>query len=824
MYFVDQSEVSVDNAYPRSSNAVFSIQLAHQTLLLMFRNYLKVGLRGLLKTPLNSSINIFGLAAAIGICIFAYAFARWTYSTDQFHLNKHSVYLVTYLAEREGSLQQYGKTPRPLGEVLKQDFPQIKNVCRVEDGNVVVKYDDKVFHERIRFADAAFLDMFTFPLKWGNPASLKDPNSIILSEEMSVKYFGNENPIGKIILVKFDQVNGKAFKVSGVAKEFPKARTIGFNFLINFNNLRFADERYDMHDWAAFINATLIQVENPADLKSIQARMNKYKEMQNKAVTVDWQISSFTFEQLASLHERSEYIRDDISRSSASNYKSVIYLAIVSSLMLALACFNYINIAIVTAAKRLKEIGVRKSIGASRSIVIFQFLSENVLITTFALIFGLILGYTVFIPGFEQLFHFSMDFRFDNAALWIFLPVMLLVTSFASGIYPSLYISRFHVVDILKGSVRFGSKNPLTKVLLSFQLILACLFITSAVMFSQNTDYLSHRSWGYEPAQVVYSSVPDQAAYEKLHALMSQESNVVSLSGSAHQLGKFNPKIIIHFPDQQIEVDQLAVDARYFNTMSLQLKAGRGFRDHESSDRQSVVVNEMLVKNMRWENAIGQLFRIDSIQYEVIGVVRDFHSASFFKMVPPTVFTVAPKESYRYLSMKVKPGTELESAKTLQSRWLELFPETPYDGGHQEDVWGFYFEEIRIHSLVWRVLAIIAVTVASLGLYGLMSLNVAGRVKEFSIRKVLGAGVGSISSLLTRQYALLFTIALVIGVPLSYTLIKLLISSAYSYHMPITFSGVTVAASILILVVLLTLSTQIRKVMKANPVDGLKTE
>jgi putative ABC transport system permease protein len=790
----------------------------------MFRNYLKVAMRGLLKNPLNSSINILGLAAAIGICVFAYAFGRWTYSTDQFHLNKHSVYLVTYLANREGSTQQYGKTPRALGAMLKQDFPQIKNVCRIQDGNVVAKYADNVFHERIRFTDPEFLDMFTFPLKWGNATSLKDPNSIILSEEMSIKYFGNENPIGKIILVKFNQSNGKAFKITGVAKEFPKARTITFNFLVNFDNLRYANPEYDMHDWTAFVNATLIQVESPAGLESIKRRMTKYKDIQNKAVTVDWQISSFEFEALATLHERSEHIRDDISRSSGSNYKSVIYLAIVSGLMLALACFNYINIAIVTAAKRLKEIGVRKSVGASRSVVIFQFLSENVLITTCALFFGLLLGYTVFIPGFEQLFHFSMGFRFDDATLWIFLPGILLITSFASGIYPSLYISRFHVVDILKGSVKFGSKNPLTKVLLSFQLVLACIFTTSAVMFSQNTDYLSRRSWGYEPAQVIYASLPDQAAYEKLHAVMARESNVLSLSGSADHLGKSNPKIVIHFPDQEVEVDRLAVDAAYFETMSLQLKEGRLFKDHQSSDQQSVVVNEVLVANMQWENPIGQLFRIDSIQYEIIGVVQDFHSASFFKKIPPTTFTVASKENYRYLSMKVRAGNELESAKILRAKWAELFPETPFDGGHQEDVWGFYFEEIRIHSLVWRVFAIIAVTVATLGLYGLMSLNVHARIKEFSIRKVLGAGIANISSLLTRQYALLFSIGLIVGVPTSYTLIKLLISSAYAYHMPITFSGVTIAATILVLVLLLTLSTQIRKAMKANPVDGLKTE
>ena len=204
----------------------------------MFKNYFKISTRGLMKNPLNSFINIFGLAVAIGLCVFFYAFARWTYSTDQFHEHKNEVYLTTFFVDREGTQQQYGTTPRPLGEMLKEDFSQIKSVCRIEDRNVVVKYEDNVFHERVRYADPTFLEMFTFPLKWGTSSSLADVNSIILSEKMSTKYFGDQNPVGLDILVKFNKDSGKAFKITGVAKEFPKARTIDFSFLINIENLR----------------------------------------------------------------------------------------------------------------------------------------------------------------------------------------------------------------------------------------------------------------------------------------------------------------------------------------------------------------------------------------------------------------------------------------------------------------------------------------------------------------------------------------------------------------------------------------------------------
>ncbi|HMG90573.1 MAG TPA: ABC transporter permease, partial [Chryseolinea sp.] len=751
-------------------NLAFMSNLTYQG---MFKNYFKVSLRGLLKNPTNSFINIFGLAAAIGICVFAYAFARWTYSTDQFHELKNEVFLVTFFADREGTPQQYGTTPRPLGEMLKNDLAHVKKVCRVEDGNVVVKYEDNVFHERVRYTDPEFLEMFTFPLKWGTTASLKDVNSIILSEPLSIKYFGDQNPVGLTMLVKFDDKRSKAFKITGVAKEFPEALTIRFDFLINFDNLRTSGPDYDFHDWTAFVNATFIQIDDTANIRTVAGAMAKYKKLQHAAVKEEWAISSFAFEPLATLHQRSEDIHDDISRSSQTNYATINWLIGISLLLLALASFNYINIATATAAKRLKEIGVRKSIGATRGIVIFQFLSENVVITFFALIVGVILAMTIFIPGFEGLWDFNMDFRLSDPKLWIYLVVVLLFTSVASGLYPSIYISKFQVVGILKGTVRFGQKNPITKILLCVQLTLSCIFMVLTVMFTQNTNYLAKRSWGYNPHDAMYTLLPDRASFDKLAALMEQDPDVLKVSGSVQHVGKKNLVTVLDFGDREYEVDELAVDANYFETMQLQLLQGRTFEDHEGSDRQSVVINELMAKNIGWTQPVGQVFRIDSSQFEVIGVVKDFHNHSFVTPMRSTMFRVANKDNYRYLSLRAKEGTELETYKQLQASWARLFPETPFDGGYQEDIWGGYFETIKIYSLVWRTFSCMAIILAGLGLYGLLTLNVAGRTKEFSIRKVLGAGLKNLAANISNQYMVLFGISLAIGAPLGYIGAKL---------------------------------------------------
>ena len=790
----------------------------------MYANYFKISLRGLMKNPLNSFINVFGLSAAIGICIFAYAFARWTYSTDQFHKYKNEVYLVTFHADRDGTSQQYGTTPAPLGEMLRQDIPQISKVCRVEDGNVVVKHKADVFHERIRYVDPEFLEMFTFPMKWGTAASLSDVNSVIISEDVSIKYFGDANPVGLPILIKFDKDRSKEFKITGVAAEFPKARSITFNFLINFDNLRTGKPAFDLQDWKAVVNATLIQVSNPADTLLIQRAMAKYRAIQNKAAKEEWAITSFSFLPLATLHEQSDNIRDDISRSSSSNYKTIAYLLGISLLLLALACFNYINIAISTAAKRLKEIGVRKSIGANRKVVIVQFLTENMVITSFAMLIGLLLAAAFFIPAFEYMWSFSMDFKLTDGTLWLFLPAIMLFTTIASGIYPSVYISRFQVAGILRGSVKFGKKNPVTKVFLTLQLIICCIFITTSVMFTQNSLFMAKRPWGYDQFGAIYAVVPDQQSYDQLSTEMLGVRNVIAMSGSRHHLGKTHEPTVIHFPDREYEVDQLAVSPTYFETMGLQLREGRVFNDHKGSDRQAVVINELLAENMKWGQPVGERFRIDSTQYEVVGVLKDFHSYNFGRAQRPVIFKVAAEEEYQYLSIRVTEGTGIESYKALQDKWAQLFPEMPFEGGLQEDVWGFYFEEIKIHGRVWKTIAFLAVSLAALGLYGLISLNVEGRVREFSIRKVLGANLKNLTGNVMSQYVILFSVALIVGAPAGHILGSRLIHAAYAYHIPVDYTAVVLSTVTIIAVLLFTVATQVRRVLTSNPVDGLKIE
>lgn len=787
----------------------------------MLNNYFKTSLRSMMKNPTSSFINVFGLAVAIGICLVVYIFYKFDYSLDQFHEHKDKVYVATHFVNRDGVKDQYGTTPLPLGDMIRQDFANVQSVCRVKDQNVVVKFEDQVFHERVRHVDPAFLDMFTFPLKWGFKTSLKDINSIILSEEMSIKYFGEDNPLGESISVIFDKGKRKTFEITGVAEKFPKAHIIDFDFLVHFENFQVSNSKLSSTDWKETVNATLVQVEDPSELSFIQQKMDNYRALQNVA-DKNWPISSFEFISIADLHLKSANIKNGISNDY--NVEARLGLPIIGIFMLILACFNYINIAIVSAAKRLHEIGLRKVIGANRGMVITQFLAENVFITSFALLLGILLSVLIFIPWFSNLSGDALEFSLIDVNLWVFLIAILFVTGIASGMYPAFYISRFESVQIFKGTVKFGKKNLLTKLFLGVQLIMTCASITCAVVFVQNNVFQNERSWGYNQFQTQYVEVPDFSTFSQLKAIMLQDPNVLSVSGTEDHFGKGVSNLVLHLPDRQYEVRQMAVDANYLETMGLELAEGRFFKEDYKSDRKSIIVNEQLIESFGLKQSIGSTFKIDSISYEVVGVIRDFHLYSFYDKIQPIVFTVSNNENIQYLSLKVRDGSQIKIHESLQAQWTNIFPEIPFNGGHQSDVWGSYFELLNTAEKFYKVIASLAVMLASLGLYGLVSLNVAGRNKEFSVRKTLGASVKDLALSIVKQYAVLCTVSLVIGIPFSYMLAKASLDMLYAYPFPMSYWSIVLSGSILLMVLVCVVFTQVRQVSRFNPVDGLRVE
>ncbi|WP_436514673.1 ABC transporter permease [Ekhidna sp. To15] len=787
----------------------------------MINNYFKTTLRSMMKNPLTSFINVFGLAVAIGVCTVVYAFIDFDYSIDRHHENENEIYLATFYVDRDGKEEHYGLSPAPLGKMLEQDFSSIEGVCRIKYGNAVVKYEDHVFNESIRLVDPNYLDFFTFPLKWGEASSLADVNSIIITESISKKYFGDMNPIGKQITIKFTQTKSKTFVVSGVSEKLPRTRALTFDFLINLENYDYFNSSFDFSDWSEFVEATLIYIPNSEDVQEISAGMKKYVALQNEKER-DWAISSAELIKFKDLHFRSRDIQKDIS--SDSFYEARVVLPIIGIFLIALACFNYINIAVVSAAKRLKEIGIRKVIGANRAKVITQFLTENIMLTLFALVMGVFLAFTVMLPWFNGISSIGLSLSLNDYKLWFFLTGLLVFTGVVSGIYPALYISKFPVVSIFKGSVRFGKKNLLTKVFLAFQIILSCVGVTAAVMFTQNSSYQNERSWGYDQHGAMYLFVPHESGFKQLQAELSQDPNITHLSGSSHHLGDSKAVQIVRDEKREYEVTELAVDDRYLETMGLSIVEGSGFKAGLNTDQRSIMVNELFVENLGIDSPIGHRLKIDTNYYTIAGVVRNFHFNNFYYESKPTIFTKAKSENYRFLTVRAQQGKEEAVYQNIRKQWASLFPDTPFRGGYQEDIWGEFYEELDIQRVFTRNIAYIFILLTGLGLYGLVSLNVAGRIREFSIRKTLGAGTKHIAYGIINEYLLLSFIALVFGAPISYVLAKANLDMMYPDPRPFGVDSVIIAVVILCSVLLGVMLMQVRKVTQSNPVEGLKTE
>lgn len=778
-------------------------------------------MRNILKNPLSSFINIFGLALAIGTCMVTYTYLNMEFSYENQHSKRENVFMLTSLVDRDGSTALFGISPAPIGLKLKEDFSQIRNMTRMTSREVIVKRDVNVFRERIRLTDPAFVDMFDFNLVKGDLSKLKDRNNIVINTTTAKKYFDKDDPIGQTIQLRFGNDKKVPMNVVAVVEVSEMKTSYYFNFLANYDVLEVVQDDFKPSDWSNNISATFIEVESPDQIDEITTLANTYRELVNSAQS-DWQVESFSFEPLATLYERSNDIRWDVSRES--DQEGHLVLTIIAAMMMALACLNYLNIAISSGTKRLKEIGVRKVIGANRAKLIVQFVTENILLSGLALVLGFCLGTFFFLPQLNNLFGIQFVVNVFEAQFLVYIVGMLLLTAIASGAYPAVYISKFQAVSIFKGKLRFGQKNRLTKVFLTLQFVLACITVVAGITFTMNTKWQNDKPWGYDKENTIMVSVSDQPSFQQLSNRLSSDPNISSIASGSHHLGMRIASSVIDLPDRKFEASRMDVSASYAKTLGLTINAGRDFKENYESDKSKVLINETFAKQLDWADPVGNTFRFDSMTYEVLGVLKDFHSSSFWNEIRPLFFRVMKEDQVRYMVLKTEPGATEKVYEELQATWSEQFPEVPFEGNYQKELFWEYFRNVNGHRAIMMTVAVMALLLSCFGLYGLVALNVAGRRKEFSIRKVLGADLIALVRSVSSHFLVFLLIALIVGGPISFILINQLMDIIYTYHMPMTSLPVLMAIGFILLSVLITISTQINKVRRSNPTEGLRIE
>ncbi|MFC1725120.1 ABC transporter permease [candidate division KSB1 bacterium] len=791
----------------------------------MIKNYLKTAIRNMKKNKLSSFINILGLSVAIGCSIIFFLLLEVNYTSDRFHKNAEKIFMIVYSLEGDKSVEKWGNSPRALGPVLEQEFPQIENAVRVSDRSAIIRNENRIFEESIRFVDPDFLEMFTFPLYLGNKDVLSERNSLILSKEMSEKYFGDENPLNRELTVIFDTNNRETFIVKGVAEEFPVNSSFAFDILTSIENSQNIYTE-NCNDWGEFTSATFIQLNNPDDILTIAAQMDRFIQRHNSE-RIDRPIASFDFEPLPTLSWESQDIR--MSISSGSTPEALIMLFVIGLLLLVQACFNYVNISLASATRRLKEIGLRKVVGSQRSQIIKQFLGENLLLCFFALTAGILLTEFIFLPGLSTITgdpeELTLLAFFTNIHLWMFFVFLLIITGIGAGIYPALFISRLQPVNIITGKLKIGGKRRLSSVLLSIQFGITFLIICLVVAFWENNQYQLHRDWGYNKDNLISIQLESSEQFEALNNSIIQNPDITQTAGTAHQIGISRRQAAVEIAAVKHEVIRFDVGHNYLETMGIRLKQGRFFNQGSSTDKDAaVIINETFVQNMGWKDAINQNLRFENKTYKVIGVVEDFHYEYFFNEIQPVMFRISQKEDIRYLTLRIQTVAGVQTSDKLKTIWRRLFPERPYNFFFQDSVFENGFRNTIVITQIFAAIAVIGLVISCMGLFGLVTLMISKRTKALSIHKVMGASVLKIANLVTKRFIIIILLSTVIALPGGYIFLKFLLDGIYKYHMPLSANPFILATLITMFTAIITIASQVYKSAVRNPIDALRCE
>jgi len=790
----------------------------------MIKNYFKLGFRNLVKNKLSSSINILGLALAVGCCLVVFEFFDWSMHMDNFHHKVNNLFVVEKLSRQNGNEQLWGNSPSPMGPMLKNDFAQVKNVVRLNYWGVLIKQGDNVFKQNITFADDAFYKMFDFPIKWGNKKDFTDPDGIVLTHELSEKLFGKQNPTGKYVKAIFDK-NGVQtpvnFTVKGVFDKQPRETSFYFQAIVPHS--RMAALGFDKSgDWAQNADITFIEAENGAALTPVKNAAAKYLKLYN-AANPDNRIAAFNFQPLNTMNFHSYKVNNN--RFNSTHIAAYIMLLVIGLATLLLVYFNYMNIAIAAASTRLKEIGIRKVMGSRRKQIIFQFIFENLILCTIAIFVGLVMAKFIFLPLFSQIANLDMTVGlFSNYRTWVALLILILVSALSGAAYPSVYISAFNAINIMKGNNKTGSKNRFRKALLGFQFFLTFLAISTALAFMKETTYIKAVPWGYDPSNNVVVALDKSANYDVFKDKLKSSGNVIAVSGSVESLGNYTKQLVVNINGEKQTVKSISALPGFATQLRIKITKGRDLNEAFKTDEtDAVLVNQAFLKQMHWNTAIGKIIDYNNHKYTVIGETDDFHFENFQSPIGPLVLMGCKPADINSVYVKTTSSMFSNAHKTVEKIWKSVNPNLPFEYYYQETVFDNYFTGFVQVSQVLAGASIVMIIISVTGIFGLALLILGKKMKEISVRKVLGAGISNVIFLINREFLFAIGFALVLGFPVSWWVTR----SLYNQIAPesnVAISPLILAFASLLVMTAISVSWHIYKAHTANPTQYLKDE
>lgn len=793
----------------------------------MFKNYLKIAVRNLLKHKTYTIINALGLSIGIASCLFILAISQYEISFDNYHEKRDRIYRLTDRIQFSDTRELHtAQSPAPWGPEMGKLYSEIEQSVRFRLRTNAIKHKDDQISETILYSEPTIFDIFTYPLIKGDPATaLEQKHSIVLSEDMAEKYFKNEDPIGKTLLID----NKQEYLVTAVMKNVPANSYYSFDFIAPFEVVLQQNSEL-AESWRSHWVHTYFLLREGLAPSTIEAR---FPEFINTYIEEE-----FRYRYRPELQPLSEiHFNDELSGEWGENLNQL-YIYIFSAIavfVLMIACINFMNLATARSASRAKEVGLRKVFGAFRRQLIRQFLTESVVISFVALFFAI--GLVEFaLPWFNGITQREVSIRYFENNLYV--TSVFVITLFAgilAGSYPAFFLSKFQPIGVLQGSVSGRSRGAgLRKVLVIAQFSIAIFLIIANFLLVQQIGYLKTKDLGFDKENIIYFSAPENNTYARQETIKNELRrhpairNVFLSSsepGDGFMFGAFLPEG--SSDGKVMTLKNIAVDENYLPTLKIPLVAGRNFSKEFATDTSdALIINETAVRQFGWKDPIGKSIkwqgtRVGSVNRTVVGVVKDYNFQSLHEPIQPLILHNSPRQLFRYF-MSSEPGTLEETHKYLEEQWRVYDPNPTSSYFLDVDLELDYKLEEILGDLLIKF-TVLTIFIACLGLIGLASFTATQRTKEIGIRKVLGANTRKIVMMLSTEFLKLVLLANVFAWPLAYFGMNAWLQT-FAYHIDIGWWAFVVCGGMATLIAWVTIGFQAVRASLANPAKALRYE
>lgn len=794
------------------------------------------------KNKVYGVINVVGLSIAFGVCLLLFITAAHEFSYDGFHAGKDNIYRLYLQKNHASKVEKQGFLAAPMAPALLMEYKDIKRLVRMNRGDCVIRYREKELAEQIKFVDSSFFQFFSFPLIQGKPESiLRSLNEVVLTESMARNVFGSEPPVGKQVQLKIGE-QWQNYTVSGIAADSPDNSSIQFFVLVRFeNNPGYQDIK---DTWNNSFLRVYVQLTDDADAagfeKKLQPFTRKYfadqiQGLKSEGASPDerGEVLSTRLLPLSKLHFDSEAGGDSIP---AINRTFPYMLLLVSLFILLIAVINFVNLSIARSLTRAREVGMRKVLGAGKAQVMGQFWGEALIICSAALLAGTCVAFSL-LPAYKALYGSSLSLRVLGDPLLIALMILgfLLITLIAGG-YPAWLITRFNTIEVLKGKIQVNRKNSLQDLLVTIQFAVATLLIGCTLIALRQIDYLRNKPLGFEEQHVVSIPVSKELdgskTLETFRQRLRQNVRVLSVSGAGDNLGagldgpSMHALVGFDYKGRGVLAHWLRIDYDYLKTLDIQLLEGRDFAPNRPADiTNSVIINEAMAKQLGENKAAGALLQVNDEEppMQVIGVIKDFHFQSLRSSIEPLILHVNPAEGINYLFVKVAPSNLPATVDLLKNTWNEIAPNAEFKASFLDENTDRQYQREERLSNIFLSSAVLAIFISCIGLFAMTVIIMAQRTKEVGIRKLHGATLPHLVLLLSKNFLRYIGIAFIIATPVTWYAMNYWLTD-FIYRIQISIWLLIVAGLLVMIIAVLTMSSQVIRAALAKPIDALRND